>query len=393
MLGSGSSKPTAFDRYHPAVAFGYFACMLAFSMAAMQPVYLALSLAAALAYSVVLRGMRATLRTALWQMPLILVMAVANPLFSAMGSTELFRIGLRAFYLESLVFGACMGAMLAGVLLWFSNASRVLSSDKVMALFGNAAPTIGLMLSMAMRLVPQFMRRGATVGDVQRACTSAGATGLREGARSRLRMTSVLMGWGMEDSLETADAMRARGWGACARRTAYQRRRFRVRDGAALGVLAALAVPNAVLAYVACTQFHFYPTLSTLAVWWGYVPFAVLAFAPLALVLGEPSRWTPFGRMASRSRIPMRRRAHSGRWIGGWRKGRSRCFWALPAAARPRFCAASSPRSLRRAPKRAAWRCWAARRVPSTPPMAQPRWATSRRTRRTSWCATPCGMS
>ena len=54
MLGSGGSKPTAFDRYHPAVAFGYFACMLAFSMAAMQPVYLALSLAAALAYSVVL---------------------------------------------------------------------------------------------------------------------------------------------------------------------------------------------------------------------------------------------------------------------------------------------------------------------------------------------------
>ena len=48
MLGSGGSKPTAFDRYHPAVAFGYFACMLAFSMAAMQPVYLALSLAAAL---------------------------------------------------------------------------------------------------------------------------------------------------------------------------------------------------------------------------------------------------------------------------------------------------------------------------------------------------------
>ena len=258
----------------------------------MQPVYLALSLAAALSYSIILRGVRATLRTALWQMPLILVMAVANPLFSAMGSTELFRIGLRAFYLESLVFGACMGAMLVCVLLWFSNASRVLSSDKVMALFGNAAPTIGLMLSMAMRLVPQFMRRGATVGDVQRACTSARATGLLEGARSQLRMTSVLMGWGMEDSLETADAMRARGWGARARRTTYRRCRFRARDGAALGVLAALAALNAVLAYVACTQFHFYPTLSALTVWWGYVPFAVLAFAPLALEARERARWT-----------------------------------------------------------------------------------------------------
>ena len=185
-----------------------------------------------------------------------------------------------------------MGAMLSCVLLWFSNASRALSSDKVMALFGNAAPTIGLMLSMAMRLVPQFMRRGAAVGDVQRACTSAGAAGPREGARSRLRLTSVLMGWGMEDSLDTADAMRARGWGACARRTTYQRCRFRARDGAALGVLAALVALNAVLAYAACTQFHFYPVLSVLAVWWGYVPFAVLAFAPLALEARERARWT-----------------------------------------------------------------------------------------------------
>ena len=85
--------------------------------------------------------MRATLRTVLWQMPLILVMAVANPLFSAMGSTELFRIGLRAFYLESLVFGACMGAMLSCVLLCCSRTPRsALSSDKVMALFGNVAP-------------------------------------------------------------------------------------------------------------------------------------------------------------------------------------------------------------------------------------------------------------
>ena len=136
------------------------------------------------------------------------------------------------------------------------------------------------------------MRRGAAVGNVQRACTSAGAAGLREGARSRLRLTSVLMGWGMEDSLDTADAMRARGWGACARRTTYRRCRFRARDGAALGVLAALVALNAVLAYAACTQFRFYPALSVLAVWWGYVPFAVLAFAPLALEARERARWT-----------------------------------------------------------------------------------------------------
>ena len=63
-----------------------------------------------------------------------------EPAVLASGSTELFRIGLRAFYLESFVYGACMGVMLASVLVLFSNAAQVLDSDKVMALFGGVAP-------------------------------------------------------------------------------------------------------------------------------------------------------------------------------------------------------------------------------------------------------------
>ncbi len=136
-------KRTAFDLFHPIVAFGYFAVMLVLCMTAMQPVYLAVSLASALAYGAVLRGWRATGRSLLWQLPLVAVVALANPLFSASGSTELFRIGLRAFYLESFVYGACMGVMLASVLVLFSNAAQVLDSDKVMALFGGVAPTVG----------------------------------------------------------------------------------------------------------------------------------------------------------------------------------------------------------------------------------------------------------
>ena len=50
-------KRTAFDLFHPIVAFGYFAVMLVLCMTAMQPVYLAVSLASALAYGAVLRGM------------------------------------------------------------------------------------------------------------------------------------------------------------------------------------------------------------------------------------------------------------------------------------------------------------------------------------------------
>ena len=42
-------KRTAFDLFHPIVAFGYFAVMLVLCMTAMQPVYLAVALSSVLA--------------------------------------------------------------------------------------------------------------------------------------------------------------------------------------------------------------------------------------------------------------------------------------------------------------------------------------------------------
>ena len=288
-------KRTAFDLFHPVVAFGYFAVMIVLCMTAMQPVYLAISFASALAYGAVLRGWRATGRTLAWQLPLVAIVALANLAFSAVGSTELFRIGLRAFYLESLVYGACMGIMLASVLALFSNASEVLASDKIMVLFGGIAPTIGLMLSMTARLVPQFVRRGDGIADVERACTAARPAeepaGRLAAMRGYLRRTSVLMGWSMEDSLETAGAMKARGWGAVARRTTYARYRFRRFDVVALACGGALALLAAAAAWAACAQFRFYPTIGGFAPWWNYLLYALFAFLPLAITAKEYVRW------------------------------------------------------------------------------------------------------
>lgn len=282
---------TALDAYHPAVQFAYFAAVLVLGMAAFHPVLVAIVLASGFAYSVYLRGWHAAALGLRWQLPLVLVVAAVNPLFSAMGSTELFRIGLRAVYLESLAYGLCMGMLLVSVVLWFSNASHVLTSDKVMGLFGNVAPVIALMLSMAARLVPRFVRRGNLISSVQDACAPVRPRTAREKTAAHVRLASVLMGWSMEDSLETADAMRSRGWGSSRRRTVYRRVRFRARDGVAAGALGALVAAAAFLAWVACSQFAFYPRLSTLVAWWGYAVYAILMFLPLLLQAAEEVRW------------------------------------------------------------------------------------------------------
>ena len=213
---------------------------------------------------------------------MILIIAVLNPLFSASGSTELFRIGMRAVYLESMMYGLCMGGLFVASVLWFEAAASMLGYDKVLALLGNAAPVIALMISMCMRLIPQFLRRGRTVLAVQDAIDVPGRAPT-DPVRSRLRASTVLMGWGMEDSLERADAMRSRGWGAATRRTTYARYRLACGDAAALVGLAAFGVATAAVAWIATTQYSFYPQLSVPAPWLGYVVYAAWMALPCVL--------------------------------------------------------------------------------------------------------------
>lgn len=292
-------RHTAFDTAHPAVPALYLVITLALSMAAMQPVLIALSLVGAFAYGCCSRGVRACLLALRWQLPIIFVIALFNPLFSASGSTELFRLGARAIYLESLCYGCAMGGLFVASVLWFQAAAELLSFDKVMALFGNAAPIIALMISMTMRLVPRFLRQGRQIAAVQGVVASSATAGTAEGKRgglpdafsSRLCLSSVLMGWGMEDSLETADAMRARGWGAMPRRTTYTRFRFLSADAVTCAVLTVGGALCAVLAWAATSQFSFYPTMSRLVAWWGYVPYAAWMLLPAVLHVREDRRF------------------------------------------------------------------------------------------------------
>lgn len=280
-----------FATYHPAVAFVFLACAIVISMAALQPVFVALSFLGALACSVVCRGARPTAGSFVWIVPLWLVVAIANPLFSASGSTEILRIGVRAVYVESLVYGACSGGMLASVFLWFSSYAACMNSANTMALFGNVLPIVSLMVSQVMRLVPQFVARGRGIAAAQDAVSAAAPQTKRQQTAGRLRIVSVLMGWGMEDGIERSDAMRARGYDCGARRTTYKRYRFGRVDASVLAAIVVLAAIAGACAAAVCLRFSFYPTLSGWGAWWAYLPYALLMAVPSALRFKEWLLW------------------------------------------------------------------------------------------------------
>ncbi|MBY4797737.1 energy-coupling factor transporter transmembrane protein EcfT [Collinsella sp. AGMB00827] len=283
------SEPPA-SSLHPAVLAAYLIFTLAFTMFALEPVLVALSFAGGLAAVCALHGFVDGIASLRWQLPLVLIAAVVNPFFSAAGSTEIVRLGVRAIYLESLACGATMGAMLCAVVLWFRVLDSLLPFDRVMTLFGNLLPVCTLMVAMVMRMIPRLVRQGASILNAERVVTRSWRKHT-DPVRSRLRASGVLVGWALEDSLETADAMRARGWGAKARRTSYSRYRMSTFD---LGLLAVVVISGCVLGMAVlnmAASFSFFPVLSPLKFERAMLAVAVWMLAPAILLLLNKWVW------------------------------------------------------------------------------------------------------
>ena len=284
----------AFETTHPAVPGVCMAGIVALGMAVFHPVYLALTLAGALLSGFLIFGARFMGRKLCWLLPMLALVCVANPLFSASGSTELARIGMVVVYAESLAYGACMGVMLVGSVLWLEVAARLVAPERVMATAGRALPTVSLMISLAAGLVPQLLGKARRTSTAIDACTCAGT---RYDARAKLaQRSSMLVSWAMEDSLERADAMRARGWGADVVRTSYRRYEMTERDMVAIAAIALLVAASAALGYVAASQWRFYPIMPRLVMWWGYLPYASLVFVPGVATLAERVSWSQAAR-------------------------------------------------------------------------------------------------
>jgi energy-coupling factor transport system permease protein len=278
---AGRRDALAFETCHPVVPAVYFAGIIGIGIFTLQPVFAAISVVGALCFAVCCTGWRRALRQLRWQLPMIALVCLANPLFSSSGLTVLITLGPVTVRLEALAYGLCMGASLVSMLQWVANAAHVLTEDRLLELSGTRLPVVTTMVSMAIQLVPQLRRRFGVVESARGACTSAQAP--RKGGH--VHASTVLMAWAMEDSLERADSMRARGWELGGHRTGYRLEPLRGSDVAAAAAVGLLAFAAALAAYVAQAEWSFYPTMPALRPWWGYVPFALLALLPTALTL------------------------------------------------------------------------------------------------------------
>lgn len=219
-----------FDSYHPMINFIFFASVIVLTILFRHPVFLAVSFAAGFAYSIKLNGIRAAVfNTAL--VPFIAAYAFIYSYYNHFGAINLGKniIG-NQITLEAVAYGGVIGTIAAAVILWFSCVHAVVSSDKVVYLFGRIAPRLSLFLSILLRTVPRVKNTARRIDAAQRAV----GRGIRQGNPVRrflsaVRLLSVVTTWTLENFIETSDSMRSRGC-ALRGRTAFSIYRFDNRD-------------------------------------------------------------------------------------------------------------------------------------------------------------------
>ena len=286
-------KNDAFAGFHPVVNLAFFAAAIGMTMFLMHPVYLAISLITACAYLWYLQGFRGFCRQVGYLLPVLLGMAVLNPVFNHEGVTVLFYLpNDNPVTLEAVCFGLASAVMMGASIVWFNCCNAVFTTDKIVYLFGRAIPALSLLISMTLRFVPRFKEYLQNVVRVQRA--------MEEPKNTRQQLTQVLsafsatVSWAMEQSIVTADSMKSRGYGSCGR-TAYSIYRFEKRDGAALCFLVFSCVGAVTPWALGMMSWAFYPNMTGALTGpvqlLSYVFFGGTCLMPLMIDLMEDYRW------------------------------------------------------------------------------------------------------
>jgi len=285
-----------FAGYHPVINLLYFIAVIGFAMFFTHPVCLAISLLCAFTYSFYINGRRALRFTLLYMLPMLILTALLNPAFSHQGGTILAYLpNGNPLTLESILFGISAAVMLITVILWFVCFNEVMTTDKLVYLFGRVIPALSLILAMALRFVPRFFTQIKVISNAQKCIGRDVSNGnIIRKAKHGIKILSILITWALENSIESADSMKGRGYGLPGR-TAFSIFRFDRRDASALVYI--LVCSAVVIAGAAMGAYHFryYPTVQ--GQWTGFWTFVVFAayFAlgafPIILNIKEDVAW------------------------------------------------------------------------------------------------------
>lgn len=275
-----------FKKYHPFVNFLYFFAVICFSVTVMHPLFLLINCISGFLYSAYLGGFKTVKRNFAVYLPICIFTAALNPLINHEGMTVLFYFSNgNPFTLESLLYGVSSAMMLLGTIMWFSCLNRIMTEDKIVYLFGKITPSLSLIVSMVFRFVPNFTKKLKSVINAKKGiCIDKKRKSFIARIKDAIRIFSIMVTWSLENSVDTADSMKSRGYGLSGR-THFHNFKFEKRDFAVVIIILLFFFYIFAGCFSGSVYFKYFPKLKNGACGLYFISLSVIYLSLLLLPL------------------------------------------------------------------------------------------------------------
>ena len=276
-----------FARFHPLVNLIFFIIVLGLTMFQMQLGLVLISVFSALVYYLYLKK-RSGVKYLLVVSCIFVISSLMNPLFSHKGNTLLFYLFTgNPVTLESIVYGIVSSAIICGMLIWFSIFHQVMGIERMFGAIGKFMPHIALLITMILRFIPKYTKHQKEVALFNKVHEEQSLkTKIKKGGK----IFSITTTWALENSIDTADSMKARGFGV-KKRTSYSNYKVEVRD---IGVIVWIFVLAGSVIWMLQGEriyTYYYPYVVYKGNMAAYVLYALLCLTPVFINIREEVRW------------------------------------------------------------------------------------------------------
>ncbi|HLS35169.1 MAG TPA: energy-coupling factor transporter transmembrane component T [Bacillota bacterium] len=287
---------TGFQSYHPYVNILYFFFVGVLAMYVNHPIFLLTGLIVIILTTLALGG-KSQLKT--WT-PLITIMAfimiVLNPFLVSRGTNILFYFRGKQVTLEATMYGFVMALSIVTILLMFISFNIVLNGNKFLFIFSRILPRTAFLIMLTLRFMPLLKERYEEIDMAQRLKGMTLAHGsLFKRMKNGLTFVQILLAWSLEEALQTADAMKARGYGT-GKTSSYIPYNMQARDWMSILYLTLLFSLCLFSGYLGYGKIVIYPELGTLQFfaldWVSFFSMILLFSFPLHIEGREKLRWT-----------------------------------------------------------------------------------------------------
>lgn len=308
-----------FSRYHPVVNLIFYLLVLGTTMFQMSVGLVFISLFSAVVYYFMLKKTEG-LKYCAVVVGIIIVSAIINPLFSHKGGTLLFYLFTgNPVTLESIIYGLISAIIIGAMLLWFSTFNQVMGVERILGAIGKVLPNVSLLITMIMRFIPKYTRHQRKVSMVNKvnkrnygekinllnrektekenvieACKKQkkknGIDKIIYSIKEGSRTFSITTTWALENSIYTADSMKARGFGT-GRRTNYSNYKFQKRDYLLMGWLVILWLVVVFSLEREKVYTYYYPFIQVKNNVVVYLIYGLLCLTPVLINVKEEIRW------------------------------------------------------------------------------------------------------